>query len=217
MPLMPCPEKYCDNRVSTTALICPKCGTKIKDFLEKELTGNYVAIPLNPIKYWYDWHFWYYWGCPYNIELEITEPGWINENDLLVRIGNIEILSPYSGIVVKSKLSLDKRLDLNYFITCNDFIVINPRKIYFPNEGANGDKQALPPNVFENLIQAIYDAEFGDNILKFLSNKLFFYRSSFDKKNKFECSRDLIEAARNLKNVNFYWLGKSEFNNPSYS
>ena len=212
MPLMPCSEDYCDNMVSTTAIFCPKCGTRTKKILGKDLTNNYIAIPINPIEYWFNWHFFYFWGGPFSTvkSMKIANIGWINKEDALIEKHDIIITSPYSGNIISSKHTFNESIDVNYFFPSKDFIILNPLKTHFPNEeGSNGELQTVPSEIFDTLIEKIYDAEFSDNILRFLFNKSIQQRSKFDIKMKFKSSSDLIEAARNLRELKFLWIDRT--------
>lgn len=110
MPLMRCPERGCENQVSTSAESCPRCGFHIQNYFQTSLDESSVGIPLDPVGYWNNWHFWYLWGCPgTGPDLEYTNNAWIDRGDLLFNLGSMQIFSPFSGLGVNNCSRFDVR------------------------------------------------------------------------------------------------------------
>lgn len=215
MSLMPCPERCGRDKVSTTATSCPSCGCDVQAFLRTKLSTQAVGFPLDPIHYWFNWHFWYY-GHPAVSEPVVAGPGWIEAGDPLVKLGSVSIRSPFSGLVLRKSMHVAQGIEVGYLSRCHEIAVIRPEVgLSRPGQEREEFEPLEISTAFWELIGAIEKAELGDNLMGRFVNRVVGFRSSFDKKGKFASSDELISAALKLKDVTAVWLPDWDFESGS--
>ncbi len=135
MALVICPEEHCGRKgISTTATSCPSCGADIQGFLASGFTENALAFPIDPMRYWNNWHFFYYQGRSID-EIRPAPEGWVDFGEPLIRFRDIEVPSPISGLVVRSAVELHPAIDVGYSSKCETFIVVRLDKRSVHKEG----------------------------------------------------------------------------------